>query len=189
MAPEDEINSGTNAGAPTETRPPGPARRGRRGGRGRRGRGRPRPQPPETAGEPAREAPGWDQPPPVEEGPQPNEAVQERAGEFETRPAPEHEAAPDEPRSLASSEDVAPVPAPRPRQPAEPATVQKAIDEVSHIIRTLREALDDMEDVMEILELAERQKNADEREIESLRRALRPLHRHGEGGQSRRERG
>ncbi len=34
-----------------------------------------------------------------------------------------------------------------------------------------------MEEVLETLELAERQQDADEREIESLRRALRPLQR------------
>jgi hypothetical protein len=39
-----------------------------------------------------------------------------------------------------------------------------------------------MEEVLETLELAERQKNADEQEIESLRRGLRQLHRPREGG-------
>ena len=34
-----------------------------------------------------------------------------------------------------------------------------------------------MEEVLEILEVAERQKDADEREIESLRRALRQVQR------------
>ena len=55
--------------------------------------------------------------------------------------------------------------------------IQKAIDEVSQIVETLRGALDDMEEVFETLELAERQKNADEQEIETLRRALRGLRR------------
>jgi len=53
--------------------------------------------------------------------------------------------------------------------------VQKAIGEVNHIIETLKESLDEMEEVLETLELAERQKDVDEREIESLRRALRHL--------------
>ena len=64
--------------------------------------------------------------------------------------------------------------------------VQQAIEEVNHIIETLRATLDDMEAVLETLELAERQKTADEQEIETLRRGLRRLHRPGEGGQHRR---
>jgi hypothetical protein len=39
-----------------------------------------------------------------------------------------------------------------------------------------------MEEVLETLELAERQKDADENEIESLRRALRQFHRPREPG-------
>jgi hypothetical protein len=39
-----------------------------------------------------------------------------------------------------------------------------------------------MEEVLETLELAERQKIADEQEIETLRRGLRQLHRPREGG-------
>ncbi|HVM47554.1 MAG TPA: hypothetical protein VMU04_05970 [Candidatus Acidoferrum sp.] len=54
--------------------------------------------------------------------------------------------------------------------------VQQAIEEVSRIIETLRGTLEDMELVLETLELAERQKNADEHEIETLRRGLRHLH-------------
>ncbi len=62
--------------------------------------------------------------------------------------------------------------------------VQKAIEEVTHIIDTLKETLGDMEEVLETLELAERQKDADERDIESLRRALRQLQRPREGDPS-----
>jgi hypothetical protein len=74
---------------------------------------------------------------------------------------------------------------PRPRaiQPASPVAVQQAIEEVNHIIDTLRATLEDMELVLETLELAERQKNADEQEIETLRRGLRHLHRPREGGE------
>jgi len=60
--------------------------------------------------------------------------------------------------------------------------VQQAIEEVNQIIETLRATLDDMDAVLETLELAERQKNADEQEIETLRRGLRQLHRPREGG-------
>ncbi|MGD0258960.1 MAG: hypothetical protein ABSD29_03955 [Verrucomicrobiota bacterium] len=70
----------------------------------------------------------------------------------------------------------------RERQPAQPMAVQEAIEEVNHIIETLRGTLNDMEEVLETLELAERQKTADEQEIETLRRGLRQLHRPREGG-------
>jgi predicted RNase H-like nuclease (RuvC/YqgF family) len=61
--------------------------------------------------------------------------------------------------------------------------VSQAIEEVNHIIETLRATLDDMEAVLETLELAERQKTADEQEIETLRRGLRQLHRPREHGE------
>jgi hypothetical protein len=60
--------------------------------------------------------------------------------------------------------------------------VQEAIEEVNRIIQTLRATLDDMEEVLETLELAERQKIADEQEIENLRRGLRHMQRPREGG-------
>jgi hypothetical protein len=75
-----------------------------------------------------------------------------------------------------------PAPPPRDRQPASPAAVQQAIEDVNQIIETLRGTLDDMEQVLETLELAERQKIADEHEIETLRRGLHQLHRPREGG-------
>ena len=55
-------------------------------------------------------------------------------------------------------------------------TIQEALEQTNEIIVTLRAALDDMEEVLETVELAERQKIDDEREIESLQRALRQLH-------------
>lgn len=61
--------------------------------------------------------------------------------------------------------------------------MQKALQEVSDVIGSLREALDDMEDVQEMLEQFERQASADEREIESLRRALRHMQRPRDTGQ------
>jgi hypothetical protein len=76
----------------------------------------------------------------------------------------------------------APPPPARPHRPASPASVQEAIEEVNQISKSLREALDLMDEVLETLELAERQKDADEQEIESLRRALRQMGRPREGG-------
>ena len=153
-------------------------RRGRRSGRGRRSHGR-RPRPTrEPAHPPA--IPESVQGTPVEEP----EAVFELATE---QPVYEREAP-----ATADSETAAEPPpaAPRPRaeppvQPASLATVQEAIEEVNSIVDALRGALDDMEEVLEMLELFERQKNADEREIDSLRRALRQIHRPREGGHQR----
>jgi predicted RNase H-like nuclease (RuvC/YqgF family) len=74
-------------------------------------------------------------------------------------------------------------PPPRAIQPASPQAVQQAIEEVNRIIETLRGTLEDMDLVLETLELAERQKNADEQEIDTLRRGLRHLHRPRDGGE------
>ena len=68
-------------------------------------------------------------------------------------------------------------------QPRGPIAVTQAIEEVNQIIETLRGTLDDMEAVLETLELAERQKIADEHEIETLRRGLHQLHRPRDHGQ------
>ena len=71
----------------------------------------------------------------------------------------------------------------RESRPAQPMAVQEAIEEVNHIIEMLRTTLNDMEEVLETVELAERQKIADEQEIETLRRGLRQLHRPPDRGQ------
>jgi hypothetical protein len=80
------------------------------------------------------------------------------------------------------SEPSPPVQREREFRPARTGAVQAAIEEVNSIIDSLREAIDDMEEVLETLELAERQKDADEREIETLRRSLRQLQHPREGG-------
>jgi len=58
-----------------------------------------------------------------------------------------------------------------------PRNVETVIDEVNRVIDNLKTALDDMEEVLEMIETLERQQNLDEREIESLRRALRQTQR------------
>lgn len=75
-----------------------------------------------------------------------------------------------------------PPPPPREFRPAAPAAVTSAIEQVNHIIATLQETLKDMEEVLETVEYAERQKTADEQEIETLRRGLRQLHRPRDAG-------
>ncbi len=56
------------------------------------------------------------------------------------------------------------------------SAISQAIEEVTQIVESLKQTLDQMEEVLELVELAERQKLADEREIESLRHALHRIH-------------
>lgn len=71
----------------------------------------------------------------------------------------------------------------RPEPPESPServpegsAISHAVSEVTHIVESLRQSLTQMEEVLELVELAERQKLGDEREIDSLRRALRRIH-------------
>jgi hypothetical protein len=75
----------------------------------------------------------------------------------------------------------------KPQHPAEPdystgraakpdgSAVSKAAGEVRQIVESLEQALEQMVEVLRLVELAEHQKFADERELESLRRALHKL--------------
>lgn len=147
-------------------------RSGRRSRRGHRGRGRRR-KPTSTQGE------------------SPVARVESEAAP-ETSDADRESFDSTEAAAEASSESVEPQashPAPAvylesvPERPAIPGSIQDAIDHVTHVIAALRGAVDEMEDVLELLESLERQTGADEREIESLRRALRQLQRPREAGQ------
>jgi hypothetical protein len=55
------------------------------------------------------------------------------------------------------------------------SAISRAIDEVRQIVQSLEQALEQMEEVQELVDLADRQKSADDREIESLRRVLRRI--------------
>lgn len=88
---------------------------------------------------------------------------------------------PDSPTARGVAVEVAPEPGGAPKNLA----VSQAIEQVNEIIEELKHALDEMEEVLETLELAERQKIEDEREIESLQRSLRQLHRPGRSGAHR----
>jgi hypothetical protein len=57
------------------------------------------------------------------------------------------------------------------------SAISQALSEVMDIVESLKHANEQMEEVLELVELAERQKIADEHEIESLRRALRQMQR------------
>jgi hypothetical protein len=75
----------------------------------------------------------------------------------------------------------------KPQHPAEPdystgraakpegSAIARTVGEVRQIVESLEQALEQMVEVLRLVELAEHQKFADERELESLRRALHKL--------------
>ncbi len=173
-------------------------RRGRRGRRGGRGRGRhsaetPAQQPPSSPDEAAHsEQPRAEALPGAPAtGVAPPEVVEQlpdQAGRQAAAPGEEEFRSARRERGPARGTPVQHEPPPPPRpprefRPATPLAVTQAIEEVNQIIETLRTTLTEMEDVLETLELAERQKIADEQEIETLRRSLRQLHRPRDVGQ------
>ena len=158
MAPEQEAKFEPETPSQAQAPSSQPVRPGRRSGRGRRGRrGRPHPQ-------------------------QKQPAPHQEQGRLPSGPSADSNAPPLEAEPPSERKNLLP-PESEPR-PASNGGVQKAIEEVNHIIATLKESLDEMEEVLETLELAERQKDVDEREIESLRRALRHLQQPREKGRS-----
>ena len=180
MTPDEQPSRATeNAGETGSTSPRArrPRRRGGRGGRRRRS----------AQGQSARPAET------VEELPSP-ETVAEREAAVEgsaeeifptteatAEPLPSAEV-PARSGQKARAEPPTEQRAEFPRQPASAASVSSAIQEVNEVMESLRETLDQMEEVLEILELAEREKTADEREIEQLRQALRQVPRPRDGG-------
>jgi hypothetical protein len=63
--------------------------------------------------------------------------------------------------------------------------IRRAIDQVLYIRTELRKALDELHEVLRTLDQAEREKNATEHEIETLRESLRGLHREPSYGRYR----
>jgi len=94
------------------------------------------------------------------------------------RPAPsKHKIQPPVP-AAAPATVSAPVPAAAPvaRAPKpDGSAIGRTVEEVRQIVESLEQALGQMEEVLRLVELAEHQKFADERELESLRRALHKL--------------
>jgi hypothetical protein len=181
MAPEEEAAkselSPSEASGPRSS--PG---RGRRSGRGRRGHGR-RPRPKRSSEEPPAVPPSGSAAP-ADETETIFELADERGADLESRPSNFEATAPaSEPSGAPDPSSV--LPDVTPASSGSQTSVYKAIEEVNAIVDSLRGALDDMEEILEMLELFERQKNADEREIESLRRALRQVHRTRDGGHPR----
>ena len=179
---------------PMESKPPGPPRTSgggrRRGRRGGRGRGPRRAAPVVTAGETAAPLP---EDPEIQAGlggeiaaPAPDAPVSEPSAQ------PESLAKPIEPPIRLHEMPVRPVPSRQKVQPHVPAAVSapvpparaakpdgsvigQTVGEVRQIVESLEQALEQMVEVLRLVELAEHQKFADERELESLRRALHKL--------------
>ncbi len=60
-------------------------------------------------------------------------------------------------------------------RPAEISAVSQAVAHATEIAESLKQMIDQLDEVLELVEVAERQKLADEREIDELRRALRRI--------------
>jgi len=180
---DPEPKPGVEGASPERSGTAQPVRRSHRGGRGRRGgRSRaPRPVGQEPLAPPAEAAE------PIQSGAEPFAAKQETAlppaHELRETPPPPMREPRESSRPPMREVRQAPPPPFRESRPAQPMAVQEAIEEVNRIIEGLRGSLNDMEEVLESLELAERQKIADEQEIETLRRGLQRLHRPPDRGQ------
>ena len=60
-------------------------------------------------------------------------------------------------------------------RPAETSAVSQAVAHATEIAESLKQMIDQLDEVLALVEVAERQKLADEREIDELRRALRRI--------------
>jgi hypothetical protein len=60
-------------------------------------------------------------------------------------------------------------------RPAAPSAISQAVEHALFIATALKDLHDQMDEVLELVEIAERQKIADEREIDELHRALRRI--------------
>jgi hypothetical protein len=106
-----------------------------------------------------------------------------RGGRGRRRPAPSAPVAePSAENDVSTSAVSAPIEAAKEKSQPPPrkaefneSAISRAVEEVTQIVESLKEALTQMEEVLELVELAERQKLGDEREIDSLRRALRKI--------------
>jgi hypothetical protein len=166
-------------------------RRRRRGNRGGRGRGRSRPavetaanaQTSDSVGDnPAHEKPSLEERPRAQRETKAESSIDTEGSESSLDQDVERERAePPTKPPLSQHQRSAPRPQ-HPRPPTKPATseqissaVGEAIEEVYRITEVLKRVLEDLDELLETLELAERQKLEDDRELDSLRRALRLL--------------
>lgn len=178
-------------------RPGGSRRRGRRGGRGRSPRpiiakpGAPDPEkisPAQEAAEPIAPPAEHVEPEADSSGDfrEPHAEVPADFAAHETNPvespltqaATENFSAPQsEPQRERRPEPLRPKPWVKPAdfRPAETSAISQAVAHATEIAESLKQMIDQLDEVLELVEVAERQKLADEREIDELRRALRRI--------------
>jgi hypothetical protein len=173
------LGAGMSEQQPIESKPPvvprtsgGGRRRGRRGGRGRsRGSRQPAPAAPvEESAALTPVAPISGEPSPVELPAKQIEPPIRLREEMPVRPAPSKQRI----QPPVPAEVPATVPAMRAAKP-EGSAIARTVGDVRQIVESLEQALEQMVEVLRLVELAEHQKFADERELESLRRALHKL--------------
>ena len=195
----------SNLNLPASARRSSSRRRGRRGGRGRTRSPRPPVEKSETAAgeissapEPAEKAAvhdaiaepeadpsgGFREPHPEEPADAAPEDVSEPptepaapAAEIPPAPEPEREPRPEHRPEYRRPEPPRPKPWTKPAdfRPAETSAISQAVAHATEIAESLKHTIDQLDEILELVELAERQKLADEREIEELRRALRRI--------------
>ena len=104
----------------------------------------------------------------------------------EVEPAAEIQAAMEPPRVPEPPRDRRPERQPEPQRPrpwvkpadfrpAEASAISQAVEHATEVAASLKQMIDHLDEVLELVEVAERQKLADEREIDELRRALRRI--------------
>lgn len=108
------------------------------------------------------------------------ERERERQPEPERQPErerqPEHQRQPERPaRPEYRRPEPKPWVKPADFRPAETSAISQAVAHATEIAESLKHTIDQLDEILELVELAERQKLADEREIDELRRALRRI--------------
>jgi hypothetical protein len=92
---------------------------------------------------------------------------------------PERQHRPERPEQRHQSEPRRPEPRPwvKPAdfRPADTSAISQAVAHATEIAEALKHTIDELDEILELVEIAERQKLADEREIDELRRALRRI--------------
>jgi len=86
--------------------------------------------------------------------------------EFQRERRPERRPEPQRPKPWVKPADF---------RPAEASAISQAVEHATEIAESLKQMIDHLDEVLELVEVAERQKLADEREIDELRRALRRI--------------
>ena len=117
--------------------------------------------------------------PPEEISQSPAEAAAEPVAEIPRSPEPERERRPERPArpEYRRPEPQRPRPWVKPAdfRPAEASAISQAVAHATEIAESLKHTIDQLDEILELVEFAERQKIADEREIDELRRALRRI--------------